>query len=117
VLELGALQDAEQEWMEALAVIRAALVGGVNSRAAAGVDQMRAELLRLFDSFVIFPTDRTLRLEQGRRQPSEVVSADGYRIELHARPEAIQGFTPAQKTTTVHAQSICQWRDEAGGTQ
>jgi DNA invertase Pin-like site-specific DNA recombinase len=92
VLDLSVLQDAETEVVEALAAIRAALAAGVNSGAGAGVDQLRAELLRLFDSFVIFPSDRTRRLER-EREPSEVVATGGHYIELHARPSAIQGFT------------------------
>jgi DNA invertase Pin-like site-specific DNA recombinase len=80
------LRDLEQETLERLTQIRRAIAGEIND--AAGADEARAALLRLFDGF------RLRRIQPGVRVHAELAWQNEYYIEPIISEMAIEGFTP-----------------------
>jgi DNA invertase Pin-like site-specific DNA recombinase len=85
VEEWNELKDIEQETLEHLTEIRRAIAGEI--RDAAGADEARAALLRLFDGF------RLRRIQPGVRVHAELAWQGEYYIEPIISEMAVAGFT------------------------
>jgi DNA invertase Pin-like site-specific DNA recombinase len=81
----GALHDAEQETLQKLADLRAAVAGEINDpESVAGV---RASLARLFDHFVL------KRIEPGQRVHAELAWLGEFYLEPVILEQAVEGYT------------------------
>jgi DNA invertase Pin-like site-specific DNA recombinase len=79
------LRDIEQETLEKLADLRAAIAGQITD--AEGVDAVRAALSRLFEHFTLRPRDL------GQRVHAELAWRGGFVIEPKPREHVVEGLT------------------------
>ena len=83
------LRDAEETTLRWLASVREAIVGEVG--AAAGIEPLRAVLLRLFSHFTLHRIESE-NLPEHPALYSELLLVGGFIVEPHVRPEVVEGY-------------------------
>lgn len=88
IAEIGVLRDAEQEVLDRLGSLRAAVVGEV--RDDQGIAAVRATLIRFFDRFELMPCYfvRTL----GEAASVDLAVGGDYYLEPYVKPHLIEGY-------------------------